>query len=156
MNKKQLQNRLSQEKEITPLVQSTCSSGGARTGKTHTAKAIYHGLLHYYDKQLESDPLKRKGLILAFIGKVAYKVGGITVHSALRLPFGSLKMVPINSNTLDLLTKEYAQLKVLLIDEVSLIGSWMLLNTDKRLREIMHNTTKPFDGLDVIFCGDFC
>ena len=32
----------------------------------------------------------------------------------------------------------------------------MLLNIDKRLREIMHNTTKPFGVLDIIFCGDFC
>ena len=80
-------------------------TGGVRTGKTHTAKAIYHGLLHYYDKQLESDPLKRKGLILVFTGKAAYTIGGVTVHSALRLSFGSTKMLPLNSNTLDLLTK---------------------------------------------------
>ena len=32
----------------------------------------------------------------------------------------------------------------------------MLLNMEKILREIMHNATKPFGGLDVIFCGDFC
>ena len=131
-------------------------TGGEGTGKTHTAKTIYHGLLQYYDKQIESDPLKRKGLILVFSGKAAYNVGGVTVHFALWFPFGSLKMVPVNSNTLDVLTKEYAQLKVLLIDEVSLIGSRMLFNIDKRLREIMHVPTKPFGGLDVIFYGDFC
>ena len=125
------------------------------TGKTHTAKTIYHGLLQYYDKQIKSDLIKRKGLILAFTGKAAYNVGGVTVHSALRLSFGSTKMVPLNYNTLDLLEKEYAHLKVLLIDEVSLIWYWMFFNIDKRLREIMHNATKPFCGLDVIFYGDF-
>ena len=41
-------------------------TSGEGTGKTHTAKTIYHGLLHHYDKQLESDPLKRKGWILPF------------------------------------------------------------------------------------------
>ena len=32
-----------------------------------TAQSIYHGLLHYYDKNIKSDPLK-KGIIVAFIG----------------------------------------------------------------------------------------
>ena len=32
----------------------------------------------------------------------------------------------------------------------------MLFNIDKRLRQIMHVATKPFGGLDVTFCGDFC
>ena len=58
-------------------------TGGEGTGKTHTAKTIYHGLLQYYDKQIESNPLKRKGLIVAFTGKSAYNVGAVTTHFAL-------------------------------------------------------------------------
>ena len=65
-------------------------------------------------------------------------------------------MLPLNSNTLDALTKDFEQLRVLLIDEVSLIGSRMLYNIDKRLREIMHTPTRPLGNLDVIFCGDLC
>ena len=65
-------------------------------------------------------------------------------------------MLPLNSNTLDALTKDFEQLRVLLIDEVSLIGSRMLYNIDKKLREIMHTPTRPFGNLDVIFCGDLC
>jgi hypothetical protein len=43
---------------------------------------------------------------------------------------------------------------VLLLDEVSLIGSHMLYNIDKRMREIKHAPTNPFGNVDVIFYGD--
>lgn len=65
-------------------------------------------------------------------------------------------MTPLGSNTLDMLTKEYDQLRLLLIDKASLIGSRMLYNMDKRLREILHMPTIPFGNLDNIFCGDLC
>ena len=80
-------------------------TGGAGTGKTHTAKIAYDALLHFYDKEIGSDPLKKKGLKVAFTGKAAYNVGGVIVHSALRLPLNSSNMLPLNSNTLDSLTK---------------------------------------------------
>ena len=51
------------------------------------------------------------------------------------------------------LNKGYEQIHLLLINEASLIGSQMLYNIDKRPREIMHTPTKPFGGIDVIFCG---
>ena len=57
--------------------------------------------------------------------------------------------------TLDILSKQFEQLHILLIDETSCIGSQMLFNIDKILREIFHMPTKPFGNVDVIFCGDF-
>ena len=63
-------------------------------------------------------------------------------------------MLPLDSNTLDNLSKKLDQLQVLLIDEVSLIGSWMLYYIDRRLREIKHTPTKPFGNVNIIFCGD--
>ena len=63
-------------------------------------------------------------------------------------------MLPLNSNTLDALTKYFEQLQVLLFDEASLIGYHMLYNIVKRICELMHAPTRPFGNLDVIFFGD--
>lgn len=65
-------------------------------------------------------------------------------------------MVPLASNTLDVLSKEYEKLNFLLTDEASLIGSRFLYSIDKGLHEIMHTPSSPFGNLDIIFCGDLC
>ena len=41
---------------------------GAGTGKTHTTKIAYDALLHFYDKEIGSDPLKKKVLKLHLLG----------------------------------------------------------------------------------------
>ena len=67
-----------------------------------------------------------------------------------------LSMLPLNSNTLDILTKEYTQLHLLLICVVSLIGSQLMYNNDKTLCEIIDMPTRPFGNPNVIFCSDLC
>ena len=44
-------------------------TGGVGTGKTHTAKIDYDALLHFYDKEIGSDPLKKKVLKLHLLGR---------------------------------------------------------------------------------------
>lgn len=48
----------------------------------------------------------------------------------------------------------YDQLRVLFIDEISLVGSTFLWYIDRRLRDIMQKPTAYFGNLDTIFCGD--
>jgi hypothetical protein len=65
-------------------------------------------------------------------------------------------MLSLSSNTLDSLTKEYKHFFSLLVEEASLIGSQMLYNVDKRLSEILHTPTFPFQNIEIIFCGNLC
>jgi Cdc6-like AAA superfamily ATPase len=44
-------------------------TGGAGTGKTFTTKMIFQMLIRIYDANNTTDPLKPKGLILAYTGK---------------------------------------------------------------------------------------
>lgn len=101
-------------------------TGGADTGKTFTAKAIYQGLLCIYNNSINSDPDKRKGLLLAFTGKAAYNLGGTTLYSTFLLPFKRSTFAPLSSERLDALTKQYQQLRIVLIDEISLVSARML------------------------------
>lgn len=53
-------------------------TGRAGTCKTFTTKVLFEAMIRYYDKQLDSDLLKVKGIIVASIGKVAFNVRGNT------------------------------------------------------------------------------
>jgi hypothetical protein len=68
--------------------------------------------------------------------------------------FNKSKYLPLINEKLDTLTKHYKQICVVLIDEVSLVGSTFLYQIDKQLREIKHSPTKSFGNVDIIFCGD--
>ena len=56
-------------------------TGGAGTSKTFIEKFLFQAMIRIYDKQLDSDPYKPKGIIVASIGKVAFNAGDITAHS---------------------------------------------------------------------------
>ena len=131
-------------------------TGGAGTEKTFTAKAIFQMLMRIYNEHYNTDPLKPKGLILAYTGKAAYNAGGVIIHSALLMPFNKSSFIPLSNDVLDNLTQLYEELRVVLIDEVSLIGSCFLYQIDDRLRNIKHNQTKYFGNIDIIFCGHLC
>lgn len=85
-------------------------TGGTGTGKTYIAKVIYEALIRLYDKQLDSDPLKPKGIIVASTGKPAFNVGGYTAHSIFHLQYNSYKLAPLDADTLDNLSKNFDQL----------------------------------------------
>jgi exonuclease III len=129
-------------------------TGGAGTGKTFTAKMLFQMLIRIYDAHNTIDPLKPKGLILAYTGKAAYNAGGTTIHSALLMPFNKSHFLPLSKEMLDKLSKLYQELQLVFIDEASLIGSRFLFSIDNRLRNIKHIQTKYFGNIDMIFCGD--
>ena len=85
----------------------------------------------------------------------SYNIGGVTTHSIFQLPCKASNMAPLSSNTLYILSKQFEQLRIVLIDETSLIGSRMLFNIDKIIWEILHFPTNLFGDVDVIFYGDF-
>ena len=53
--------------------------GGADIGKTFTAQELYHALVRLYNKDFQSDPLKKKRIIFSFTVKYAYMSHGVTV-----------------------------------------------------------------------------
>lgn len=55
---------------------------------------------------------------------------------------------------MDTITKKFQQLRVLLIDEASLIGATFLYQVDKCLQEIKHTPMCYFGNIDLIFSGD--
>ncbi|CAG4932245.1 unnamed protein product [Parnassius apollo] len=108
--------------------------------------------------QLEagSYPDELKILLTAFTGKAAFGIGGKTIHSALGLPVSQAgnilpELSPSVANTL---ATNLAKLRLIVIDEISMLGSRTFHQINRRLQQIFHSSTF-FSGISVIVAGDF-
>jgi hypothetical protein len=85
-------------------------TGGVGTGNTFTPKALLQILIRIYDSNNSSDPMKPKGLIVAYTGKATYNASGTIVHSAFFMPFNKSQFLPLIKEMLDTLHKIYDEL----------------------------------------------
>ena len=129
-------------------------SGGAGVGKTHVTTLLYQSLYRYLNKKPGIDPDKPCILLMAPTGKAAYLIRGNTLHSALRIPVNQkLQHKSLDTDSLNTLRTQMMGVKYIFIDEVSMVGSGMLIFVHKRLQEIM-GSARDFGGISVIFVGD--
>lgn len=80
----------------------------------------------------------------------------MTLHSALALPLNQNvgDMIPLSHSVRNTLYSKLQNLQLIIIDEVSMIGSKMLHQIDLRLREIFYENV-PFGMKNVLLLGDF-
>ncbi|GAV29131.1 hypothetical protein PMKS-002611 [Pichia membranifaciens] len=123
-------------------------TGSAGTGKSLLLKKLIKNLK-------EQHPPDAIG-VTASTGLAAYNIGGMTINSFTGIGLGTgkpeemVRNIKRNKKVRD----RWDRLKVLIIDEISMIDGQLLDKLDavaKRLRD----ASKPFGGLQVIFCGDF-
>ena len=131
-------------------------SGGAGVGKSRCVLAIYHALVRFLNGLPGENPDKVKVLLTAPTGKAAYNIRGVTLHSAFNLPasqsFDNYK--PLDHGRRNTLRSILAGLKVLIIDEISMVGSSMFGFINQRLKETMGYDSKEFGGVSVLCVGD--
>ena len=82
----------------------------------------------------------------------AYHIGGNTIHNALNVNGSNL--TPLTSDVLNSLWVKHMNLKVVFIDEISVVGYELFKKLEQRLCEIM-GSPKPFGNLYIIAVGDF-
>ncbi|CAA6813390.1 MAG: putative helicase [uncultured Sulfurovum sp.] len=122
-------------------------TGSAGTGKTY--------LLRQYIQYLKERRIHPT--IVAPTGIAASHLKGQTIHSFFAL--GIRDTVVDNGYVEFLLEKSYlksrfAKLKVLIIDEVSMVSPEIFTSMDKVLRAFK-NSPEPFGGVQVVISGDF-
>lgn len=88
----------------------------------------------------------------ASTGKAAVAIDGSTVHTALKISLS--KLLPLSTESANQYRTLFRYVKVLIIDEVSMIGAELLAQIDARLKQITGNFETNFGGLDMIFIGD--
>ena len=128
--------------------------GKAGTGKTYLLNTIIPALEF---KSLKSGIDLSKPLVLVMSPTAAaakHLLYGDTIHGSLRLTsFQNLEQQMVHGANAKL-SSELCQLKYVIIDEISMVGSEFLWDINQRLKQIM-GSDKYFGGLNVIATGDF-
>jgi exonuclease III len=133
-------------------------TGGAGTGKSHLIKCLYYEankILRNREK-----PNETTVLLTAPTGTAAFGVGGYTIASALKIPRKlSRNYEHLAQKTLETLQNQLGGLKILIIDECSMVGRKLLSYIHGRLKQI-----KKFPATDrnawfgracILAVGDF-
>ena len=124
-----------------------CGKGGA--GKSYTVDCVLSTLKNQYNFREENY------LILATSAMAATVISGATVHSpdhGLGIPTGN-RYVELKGNELKKYQTRLKYLKLLIIDEFSMLGQKELFFVSERLKQIKSNTD-IFGGVCVILIGD--
>ena len=126
--------------------------GGAGAGKS----AVIDVLAPWAQKilQQEGDNIECPCVIkAAFTGTAASNIEGQTLHGAFGFSFDN-KHHSLSDKTRDQRRAAMKNLKLVIIDEISMVKADMLYQLDLRLQEIKEKVGSPFGGLSVIVFGD--
>ncbi len=132
--------------DILKMGHNVYLTGPAGSGKTH--------VLNLYIDYLKSHDVAVG--ITASTGIAATHMGGMTIHSWSGM---GIKAELDSSDIKDILKKSHIkrrmdQVKVLIIDEVSMLHHFRLDLVDQILRSAKKKD-EPFGGIQVVLCGDF-
>jgi len=130
--------------------------GSAGVGKSVLIKAIYQSLLRFYNCLKNANPNTCKVLLCAPTGKAAFNINGNTLHQAFKLPIdqNTAPLTPLSSNIKNTLYSTYRELKLIIIDEISMISSLNFDRLNERLKQIF-DSKELFGGISIIAFGDF-
>ena len=129
-------------------------TGGAGVGKSVVIRVLYQALHRLLCSESGQDPEDVKILLCAYTGLAAYNIQGSTLHNAFCIePNKKLKYKQLSDDKRNTIRTKYMNLCVLIVDEVSMVGSEMLSFLYQRLQEIKCNK-EPFGGVHVILVGD--
>ena len=128
--------------------------GNAGTGKSFLLKAMINAAKKR-GKRSGAELDKPFSITVAPTGVAAYLVNGTTIESALGIQPSKdntyIKNEPSRNSSLRFI---YEDLRVIFIDEVSMLGTNMLSKINFRMQDIMGNT-KFMGGISIVCTGDF-
>lgn len=135
-------------------------SGGAGVGKSRLIKAVYQTLIRLF-RRGSGDAGSIEIMIVAYTGKAAHNVGGMTAHHAFSLPMvdrsSSETFKGLGPEALNSCRVKLAKLKLIIIDEISMMGTSMFDKIHLRMNQIVGNRdpNKIFGGVSMLVLGDF-
>ena len=126
--------------------------GGAGAGKS----SVIHVIVQLVEKLLRrpGDNLDNPYILpLSFTGTAAANIDGMTLHSAFNFPFSN-EFLSLPDKLRDQKRDFLKNLKMIILDEFSMIKADLLYQMDLRLRELLENTKEPFGGCAIFMFGD--
>ena len=126
--------------------------GTAGSGKTYVIKTVSECVQHIL--QQSGDSLDQPYVLkTAFTGTAASLIEGMTLHTAFGLDFGNTHY-SMSDKVRAEKKKVLGKLKLLIIDEASMVKVDMLYQVDLRLQEIKEMVGVPFGGVSILLFGD--
>ena len=131
-------------------------SGPGGVGKSHVIRLIHSDTLKFIRLSGTIEPDDVTVLLTAPTGVAAFNINGMTLHSAFLL--GRSKhcaFQPLGHDRMNTLGSKLSKLTLVIIDEVSMVGSNMLLEIHKRLQQIKGVSDDViFGGVSILAVGD--
>lgn len=95
--------------------------------------------MNYFDDIPGEKNNSVKILLCAPSGKAAFLIGDVTLHTAFALPITQYggQMPELSADVANTIRENLFELKLLIIDEISMVNSTMFSQIDTRLRQIM-------------------
>ena len=144
------------KKETTEPIHIFVTGGGGGGGsKSHLVRTIYHTAVNMF-KYSAVNPSLPTVLLMAPTGVAAVNISGTTVNTGLAIPKDAgINLPPLPDQKKTLLRLSLSELKLLIIDEISMVSNNRLLHIHQRLKEIFGtSSSKIFAGISIIAVGD--
>lgn len=129
-------------------------SGAAGVGQSVTINSIYHSITNYflYHAHGIKHEDKPKVLLTAPTGLAAFLIQGMTLHTAFSLPI-TRQRADLSNSKANTIRERLSDLKLIIIDEISMVGNNKICLIDQRLQQIT-GSSEPFGGISIIAVGD--
>ena len=128
-------------------------SGGGGVGKSFLVKLI----AEYCRRMLQFDGQKSEQpsiILTASTGKAGAEINGVTLHSAFSLKIKLPTDLKGDKQKCSKLHEKYRFLKIIILDEISMISDDTFIDFSVAMQDIMGND-EDFGGVSVIASGDF-
>ena len=137
--------------------------GAAGTGKSFLLRTLINGVRYITERRkLSISPEQPTVAVGAPTNNAAYNIGGKTIHSLLGFGFtdeDSNTYSDINGPQAKDLPWKFENIRLMVLDEISMVGSNLFSKISLRLQEILNLVTawkfRSFGGLDMLLLGDF-
>ena len=126
--------------------------GGAGTGKSHLINVMCQSLEKVF-RTRGDDPSNPYILKLAFTGSAAKLIDGQTIHSVFKFAYNN-KIMRVPDKDRARMRGSLQTLKLIIIDEVSLVNADMLYQIHFRLSKDIFQNNLPFGGVSLVILGD--
>ena len=126
--------------------------GGAGAGKSLLIKAISQWFVKEI-QQSGDNPDHPYILLTSYTGTAAANIDGMTLHSAFNFNFGN-EFMSLTDKKRDEKREQLRNLRVVIVDEFSMLKADMLYQLHLRLGELKQNMNEAFGGCALILLGD--
>ena len=131
-------------------------SGPGGVGKSHVIDLLKNDTYRLLRHLPSVHPHDVLSLVCAPTGTAAFNISGMTIHSTFFIPVAMKQYRTIGADTLNTLRNKLNNLKVVIIDEISMVGSHLLYQIHRRLEEIKGSNSQDstFGDVTIIAVGD--